>query len=67
MGFQNEDLEAIERAIATGELRVRHRDGREVQYRSMDELTKARAAMVADMARARGRARCRFSVARFDE
>ena len=67
MGFQTEDLEAIERAIATGELRVRYRDGREVQNRSMDELEKARRIMVRDMARAQGRGRYSVAIARFDE
>jgi hypothetical protein len=43
MSFTTSDLTAIETAIATGELRVRFSDGREVQYRGMDELMKARA------------------------
>lgn len=67
MGFQPEDLEAINRAIATGELRVRYRDGREVTYRSMDELEKARRIMADDISRAAGRPRTTWSIARFDE
>jgi hypothetical protein len=43
MAWTTTDLTAIETAIATGELRVRFSDGREVQYRGMDELMKARA------------------------
>jgi hypothetical protein len=43
MSWTTTDLTAIESAIATGELRVRFSDGREVQYRGMDELLKARA------------------------
>lgn len=41
MAFTSDDLDAIERAIATGELRVSYAD-RTVEYRSMDELLKAR-------------------------
>jgi hypothetical protein len=67
MGFQAADLDAIERAIATGELSVRKSDGSMVTYRSTDELLKARATMVASMNRATGRPRVGFSVARFDE
>jgi hypothetical protein len=43
MSLTTTDLTAIESAIATGELRVRFSDGREVQYRTIDELLKARA------------------------
>lgn len=41
MAFSTDDLEVIERAIATGELRVRYAD-REVEYRSIEDLIKAR-------------------------
>lgn len=40
-GFTVTQLEAIESAIASGELTVRY-DGKEVTYRSMDDLIKAR-------------------------
>lgn len=39
--FTDEDLEAIDRAIATGELSVEYAD-RRVTYRSIEELKKAR-------------------------
>ena len=41
MSWTITDLTAIETAIASSELRVKFSD-REVQYRSMDELLKAR-------------------------
>jgi hypothetical protein len=41
MPFTSLDLAAIDKAIASGELRVRFAD-REVLYRSVDELLKAR-------------------------
>lgn len=40
-GFTVTQLEAIERAIASGTLKVRY-DGKEVQYQSMTELMNAR-------------------------
>jgi hypothetical protein len=41
MSWTTSDLTAIERAIASGALRVKFSD-RDVQYRSIDELLKAR-------------------------
>lgn len=46
------NLDAINAAIASGELSVRAPNGSTVTYRSMDELLKARALAVADIARA---------------
>ncbi|EYC51707.1 hypothetical protein AZ34_11900 [Hylemonella gracilis str. Niagara R] len=40
-GFTVTQLEAIERAIASGTLKVRY-DGKEVQYHSMTDLMSAR-------------------------
>lgn len=40
-GFTVTQLEAIERAIASGTLKVRY-DGKEVQYHNMTELMNAR-------------------------
>lgn len=40
-GFSTTQLEAIESAIASGELTVKY-DGKEVTYRSMKDLTAAR-------------------------
>ena len=66
MAWTNQDLEEIERAIATGELTVRFGD-RLVTYRSMDELLAARVAIKRDLyAQARGPSRASYSVARFD-
>lgn len=43
MAFQQSDLDAIEQAIASGELRVRYGNPqREVEFRSMTELISAR-------------------------
>ena len=41
MAWVQADLDALETAIATGELTVQYQD-RRVTYRSMDELMKAR-------------------------
>lgn len=46
MSFTTAHLAAIESAIATGELRVMF-DGKEVIYRSMDDLIKARSTISA--------------------
>lgn len=45
----NDDLAAIDRAIASGELTVRTND-RLVTYRSIDELLKARELVVSSLA-----------------
>lgn len=50
MPFTSADLTAINTAIASGELTIRGADGRQVTLRSMDELLKARDAIVADIA-----------------
>lgn len=39
------DLDALEAALAQGEMRVRFADGREVQYRTVAELRSALAAL----------------------
>lgn len=56
MAFTQTDLDAIERAIASGELTVRTED-RSVTYRSMDELMQARDAVRAALAEAANTAR----------
>lgn len=38
MAVTQQDVDAIEAAIATGALRVRYADGREVTYRSLAEM-----------------------------
>lgn len=49
MAFTSADLDAVDRAIASGELTVRTND-RLVTYRSMAELAQARAAISAALA-----------------
>jgi hypothetical protein len=48
--FTQPDLNAINAAIASGELTIRSSDGKQITYRSMDELLKARQAIEADLA-----------------
>lgn len=50
MAFTQQDLAAIDAAIASGELSIRAADGKQVQLRTMDELLKARAAIQIEMA-----------------
>ena len=42
MAWTQTDLDAVEAAIASGELTVQHSDGRRITYRSIDELKAAR-------------------------
>jgi hypothetical protein len=50
MAFTQADIDVVDRAIATGELRVRLSapggSYREVEYRSMDDLIKAKSVMM---------------------
>lgn len=39
--FTTDDVAALKRAIATGVMKVRYADSREVTYRSQDELERA--------------------------
>ncbi len=50
MSFTQQDLAAIDAAIASGELTIRGADGRMVTLRTMDELLKARDAIRAEVA-----------------
>lgn len=50
MALTQTDLDAINTAIASGELTVRTSNGSQVTYRSMDELVKARELAKADIA-----------------
>lgn len=52
MAFTQTDLDNVNAAIASGELRVRSSTGSEVLYRNIDDLLKARAAIEADLAAA---------------
>ncbi len=49
MAFTATDLTTIETALATGALRVRYADGREVTYQTADEMLRVRAAMQAEI------------------
>jgi len=62
MAWTETHLEAIEAAIASGELTVRFGD-RTVTYRSMDELLQARALIREALAAKSGAAADRFSFA----
>jgi len=50
MAFTQQDLAAVQQAIATGELTVRTANGQSVTYRSIAELKEARNLIEADMA-----------------
>lgn len=51
MAFTTDDLDAINAAIASGELTVSH-NGRTVTYRSVGDLMRARQAILAELAAA---------------
>lgn len=52
MAFTQTDVDAIDRAIASGELTVRMESGRSVTYRSFVELRAARELMMKEVAAA---------------
>jgi antirestriction protein ArdC len=52
MSFSQAQLDALDAAIASGALRVTY-DGQTVEYRSIDDLMKARALVVRERAGAR--------------
>lgn len=54
MTWNATDLEAIEQAIASGVTSVRHSDGKEVRYRSISDLIKARDIIAASLSGKRG-------------
>jgi len=41
MAFSQTDVDTLKAAIASGAMRVRYADGREIQYRSQAELERA--------------------------
>lgn len=67
MAFQQSDLDAVERAIASGELSVSD-NGRTVTYRSMSDLMKARDLIRRSLQSAQQPTigGLRYSLARFD-
>ena len=54
MAFQQTDIDALKAAIATGATRVRYPDGREIQYRSLDEMQRILRMAEADIAATSG-------------
>jgi len=48
--FTQSDLDGINAAIASGELTVRSSDGKQIAYRSMEELKEARGIIEGDLA-----------------
>ena len=65
MAWTQDDLDAIEKAIATKELTIRKADGAQVTYRSMDELIKARDLMLPTATESSGSAKPRCSFVQF--
>lgn len=64
MALTQSDADAIKAAIASGVRRVKFADGREVEYRTVDEMMQALALANADIAAASG-ANTRSSIATF--
>lgn len=70
MALTQTDLDSINAAIASGELSIRSSDGKQVTYRSIDELLKARDLATADIAAAAspaGRLYPRYQLADFSD
>lgn len=70
MALTQTDLDSINAAIASGELSIRSSDGKQVTYRSMDDLLKARALAEGDIAAAAapaGRLYPRYQLADFSD
>ena len=49
MAFTADDLNTVNAAIATGELSVTFADGKQVRYRSVAELERARQMIIGDL------------------
>ena len=54
MAFSSADLDTIRTAIASGTMRVRFADGRELTYQSLDQLMEAEKRIAGAVARASG-------------
>jgi hypothetical protein len=54
MAYTTDDLSTIERAIASGQLRVRLADGSELQYQSTESMMRVRSDIVDSLALASG-------------
>lgn len=66
MAWTQEQLDALDAAIASGTLAVRFADGRMVTYQSIDAMLKARAVMASGIASVAGRSMVRTSITTFD-
>lgn len=55
MAFQQTDIDTLKASIATGATRVRYPDGREIQYRSLDEMQRILRMAEAEVAATSGR------------
>ena len=64
MAFTQAQLDALDAAIASATLRVTY-DGKTVEYRSMDDLIRARAVVAGALQREAGQAPDRSSYASF--
>lgn len=60
MAFTQAQLDALDAALAQGSLRVRM-DGKEVEYRSLDEMLRLRGLMATDVAGATPAARVAYA------
>ena len=49
MAYTQTDIDNLKAAVNSGALRVRHSDGREVTYRSIDEIRQLLAVMQSDV------------------
>ncbi len=65
MSYTAEDLATLERAVASGVMRVRYSDGKEVTYRSTDELLRAIGVVKGQLAQASGAPRTMSAFASF--
>lgn len=52
MAFTQADIDALDAAMKLGTLRVRYQDGREVTYRSLDDMMRIRTMMQGDVSEA---------------
>jgi hypothetical protein len=55
MAFTQEDIEAIDEAIATGVLEVQFADGKRTRYRSINELERAKYHIEGEITKALGK------------
>lgn len=66
MAFSAADLATVETAIATGALRVRYADGREVTYQNAADLLRIRATILGEISAGSANRPPRSTLVRFD-